>query len=87
MHQADLWDDVSEALMRMFGGRLGKLCSAALEIAAGETDLMANRIGAESTTVAEQYMARKRRVTTSRMIASQAVRPALPPTSIRRTHL
>eukprot|EP01050_Picozoa_sp_SAG11_P029466 SAG11_NODE_8311_length_1031_cov_1.101931_3_plen_53_part_01 len=40
MRQADLWDDVSEALSRMFGGRMGKLCSVAFEIAAGETDLM-----------------------------------------------
>eukprot|EP01050_Picozoa_sp_SAG11_P022599 SAG11_NODE_4312_length_1953_cov_1.033441_1_plen_105_part_10 len=62
MHQADLWDDVSAALTRMCGGRLGKLCSVAVEIAAGETDLVANRIGAESASVAGQYAAQKRRV-------------------------
>ena len=58
----------------MFGARVGKCCAAAFEIAAGETDLVADRIGGPADSEAEKFAVRKRRLITSRMIASQAVR-------------
>ena len=76
MYQADLWDDAAEALTRMFGKRVGGCCAAAFEIAAGETDLAADRVRGQATDPAEMFAARKRRLITSRMIASQAVRTA-----------
>ena len=60
-------------MKRMFGERLGKCCSVAMEIAAGETDLVADRVGGQATDPNELYAAQKRSLTTSRMIASQAV--------------
>jgi hypothetical protein len=74
--QADLWDDVAEALRRMFGERVGGWCAAAAEIAAGETDLVADRIRGQKDDPAQIFAARKRRLIASRMIASQAVRKA-----------
>jgi hypothetical protein len=53
---------------------VGKCCAAAFEIAAGETDLVADRIGGPADSEAEKFAVRKRRLITSRMIASQAVR-------------
>ena len=76
MYQADLWDDVAEALTLMFGKRVGGCCAAAFEIAAGETDLAADRVRGQADNPAEIFAARKRRLITSRMIASQAVRNA-----------
>jgi hypothetical protein len=73
MRDSDLWDDVAEALRRMFGERCGRWCAAAAEIAAGETDLVADRIGGRADDPAAVFAARKRRLITSRMIASQAV--------------
>ena len=69
---------MAEALTRMFGERLGRCCSAAFELAAGETDLVAARIDKKPVDPAELYAAKKRRIITSRMIASQAVRPGWP---------
>jgi hypothetical protein len=57
----------------MFGGRVGRCCAAAAEIAAGETDLVADRIGGQEDNPAQIFAARKRRLKASRMIASQAV--------------
>ena len=71
--QADLWDDAAEALKRMFGERVGRWCAAAAEIAAGETDLVADRIRGQKEEPAQLFVARKRRLIASRMIASQAV--------------
>ena len=74
--QADLWDDAAEALKRMFGERVGRWCAAAAEIAAGETDLAADRVRGqadEASNTSLAFAARKRRIITSRMIASQAV--------------
>ena len=76
VYQADLWDDVAEALTRMFGKRVGGCCAAAFEIAAGETDLAADRVRGQANDSAEIFAAQKRRLITSRMIASQAVRTA-----------
>ena len=45
------------------------------ELAAGETDLVAARIDKKPVDPVELYAAKKRRIMTSRMIASQAVRP------------
>jgi hypothetical protein len=73
--QGDLWDDAAEALTRMFGARIGNCCAATFEIAAGETDLVANRIEGQKPNPAEIFATRKRRLITSRMIASQAVPP------------
>ena len=75
-YQADLWDDTAEALTRMFGERVGRWCAAAAEIAAAETDLVADRVGGQKDDPAQIFAARKRRLITSRMIASQAVREA-----------
>ena len=75
--QADLWDDAAEALKRMFGERVGGWCAAAVEIAAGETDLVADRIRGQKDDSAQIFAARKRRLISSRMIASQAVRKAV----------
>jgi hypothetical protein len=58
----------------MFGGRCGRCCATALEIAAGETDLVADRVKGQPDGT-EMFAAQKRRLITSRMIASQAVRP------------
>ena len=74
--QADLWDDAAEALKRMFGERVGRWCAAAAEIAAGETDLVADRIRGQKDDASQLFAARKRRLIVSRMIASQAVRKA-----------
>jgi hypothetical protein len=74
--QADLWDDFAEALKRMFGERMGGWCAAAGEIVAGETDLVADRIGGQKDEATQLFAARKRRLIVSRMIASQAVRKA-----------
>ena len=71
--QADLWDDAAEALKRMFGERVGGWCAAAVEIAAGETDLVADRIRGQKEDPAQLFAARKRRLIVSWMIASQAV--------------
>ena len=57
----------------MFGGRMGRCCASAVEIAAGETDLVADRIGGQNDDPAQIFAARKRRLIASRMIASQAV--------------
>ena len=73
MLQADLWDDAAEALTRMFGERVGRWCAAAAEIAAGETDLVADRIRGQKDDASQLFAARKRRLIASRMIASQAV--------------
>ena len=73
MLQADLWDDFAEALKRMFGERMGGWCAAAGEIVAGETDLVADRIGGQKDDPTQLFAARKRRLIASRMIASQAV--------------
>ena len=85
--QADLWDDVAEAMKRMFGERVGRWCAAAAEIAAGETDLVADRIGGQKDDPTQLFAARKRRLIASRMIASQAVRRAadsvVPPGDVR----
>jgi hypothetical protein len=61
----------------MFGQRVGRCCATAFEIAAGETDLVANRIEGGSPNPNEIFAARKRRLITSRMIASQAVSKSL----------
>ena len=61
-------------LTRMFGGRMGRCCAATVEIAAGETDLVADRIGGQKDDPTQLFAARKRRLIASRMIASQAVR-------------
>jgi hypothetical protein len=58
----------------MFGPRLGKYCAAAFEIAAGETDLVADRVKGQPDAPGQRFAAQKRRLITSRMIASQAVR-------------
>jgi hypothetical protein len=60
----------------MFGKRVGKWCATAVEIAAGETDLVADRIGGQKDDPAQIFAARKRHLIASRMIASQAVRKA-----------
>ena len=41
---ADLWQDLADALVRMFGAKCGMICGVAMEIAAGETDLLAARV-------------------------------------------
>ena len=56
----------------MFGDKLGGMCSAAMEVAAGEMDLASDRVMAEVDPKAA-YAARKRSFTVSRMVASQAV--------------
>jgi hypothetical protein len=74
-------------MKRMFGERVGRWCAAAAEIAAGETDLVADRIGGQKDDPTQLFAARKRRLIASRMIASQAVRRAadsvVPPGDVR----
>jgi hypothetical protein len=74
-------------MKRMFGERVGRWCAAAAEIAAGETDLVADRIGGQKDDPTQLFAARKRRLIASRMIASQAVRRAadsvVPPCDVR----
>lgn len=41
MRDADLWEDVGNFLVHSCGKRLGNVFSAAIEVAAGETDLAA----------------------------------------------
>ena len=69
---ADLWDDLSGALSRMFGSKIGGMCSAAMEMAAGEMDLASDRVMSEVDPKAA-YAARKKSFMVSRMVASQAV--------------
>jgi hypothetical protein len=74
-------------MKRMFGERVGRWCAAAAEIAAGETDLVADRIGGQKDDPTQLFAARKRRLIASRMIASQAMRRAadnvVPPCDVR----
>ena len=58
MRDADLWDDAAGALERMFGARLGRCCAAALEVAAGETDLAADRVDSQADSPGQYHHSR-----------------------------
>jgi hypothetical protein len=75
MREADLWQDLADALKRMFGGRCGTICGVAMEIAAGETDLLAARVdtSVNSDNKAQSYKVQKKKMIVSRLVASQAV--------------
>eukprot|EP01050_Picozoa_sp_SAG11_P013026 SAG11_NODE_1492_length_4807_cov_2.686703_4_plen_369_part_00 len=77
MRDADLWQDVSDWLMRACGKRCGNWCAALMEIAAGETDMSAQRLDfgddQSGLTSAEKAAAKRHSLIVSRMVASQAV--------------
>ena len=70
MRDADLWEDVGNLLMRSCGDKVGNLCSAAIEVASGETDLAAARLDSGDAT---DRTAMRRAFIVSRMVASEAV--------------
>ena len=75
MRDTDLWQDLADALVRMFGAKCGTICGVAMEIAAGETDLLAARVdtSVDTDNKAQSYKVQKRKLIASRLIASQAV--------------